>query len=65
MDLANFRKNKFFYPGAARQNDRRVYAAADGVFFKATKMHCKGVFFEKCTVRIRISIKNLTEINQS
>ena len=42
--------------GAPRQTDRRVCAAAKGVFFKKTKMHCKGGPFDKCTVRVEISV---------
>ena len=42
--------------GAPRQIDRRVCAAAKGVFFKKAKMHCKGGPFDKCTVRVEISV---------
>ena len=43
--------------GAPRQIDRRVCAAAKGVFFKKAKMHCKGGPFDKCTVRVENSVK--------
>ena len=43
--------------GAPRQNDRRVCAAAKGVFFKKAEMHCKGgllINADKYTVRVEI-----------
>ena len=42
--------------GAPRQTDRRVCAAAKGVFFKKAEVHCKGGPFDKCTVRVEISV---------
>ena len=42
--------------GAPRQTDRRVCAAAKGVFFKNAEMHCKGGPFDKYTVRVKISV---------
>ena len=52
-----------FIPGGApRQTDRRVCAAAKGVFFKKAEMHCKGGPFDKCTVRGKISV-NLGKTN--
>ena len=42
---------------AVRQIDQRVCAAAKGVFFKIAEMHCKGGFFDKCTVTwVEISV---------
>ena len=42
--------------GAPRKTDRRVCAAAKGVFFKEAEIHSKGGPFEKCTVRVEISV---------
>ena len=48
--------------GAPRKTDRRVCAAAKGVFFKEAEIHSKGGPFEKCTVRVKISV-NLKKKN--
>ena len=44
--------------GAPKQIDRRVCAATKGVFFKKAKMHCKGGLFDKCTVRLDLSVND-------
>ena len=37
--------------GEARQYDRRVIAAAKGLFFKDEEMHCKGVSQEASVLK--------------